>query len=159
MSNRIFPKQFDSHYRGHLLSVWLFGGAVLMELAMGVNSLVNTRTVATMADGIPLDRYGAEGADAVIAVFAIAGLFSVTIAILGVVALVRYRTIVPLMFLVLLFIQLGSKALLVLHPVARSGIPTAHLGSAFVFALIGMICVGFALSLIDRRTPAERIGQ
>jgi hypothetical protein len=59
MSNQIFPKQFASHYRGDPLSIWLFGGAVLMELAMGVNSLVNTRTVATMTDGIPLDQYGA----------------------------------------------------------------------------------------------------
>ena len=159
MSNRIFPKQFDSHYRGHLLSIWIFGGAVLMELAMGVNSLVNPRTVATMADGIPLDQYAAGGADAVIAVFAIAGLFRVTLAILGLVALIRYRTMIPLMFIVLLFPQLGSKALLALHPVTRSGVATAHVGSAFVFALIGMLCVGFALSLIDRRTPVERIGQ
>jgi hypothetical protein len=159
MLNRIFPKQFDSHYRGHPLAIWLFGGAVLMELAMGVNSIVNTRTVATMADGIPLDQYGAGGGDAVIALFAIAGLFRVTIAILGLVALIRYRTMIPLMFTVLLLIQLGSKALLAIHPVVKSGVPTAHLGAAFVFALIGMLCVGFVLSLIDRRTQAERIGQ
>jgi hypothetical protein len=66
---------------------------------------------------------------------------------------------IPLMFIVLLFVQLGSKALLALHPVTRSGVASAHLGTAFVLALIGMLCVGFTLSLIDRRPQVERIGQ
>ena len=126
---------------------------------MGLNSLVNTRTVATMADGIPLDRYAGGGADAVIAVFAIAGLFRVTLALLSLVALVRYRTMIPLMFIALLLVQLGSKALLAVHPVVKSGVTSAHLGSAFVFTIIGMLCLGFVLSLVDRRTQDESIGQ
>ena len=81
MLNRIFPKQIDNSYRGHRLAIWLFALVVLMELSMGTNSIVNTRSVATSADGIPLDQYGAAGADAVTALFAIAGLFRVLIAL------------------------------------------------------------------------------
>src|SRR5579862_4280134 len=110
--NRIFPKQFDNVYSGHRLAIWLFGLVVLMELAMGANSIINTRTVAMSADGIPLDSYSAGGADAVIALFAIAGLFRVLLALQGVLVLIRYRAMIPFMYLLLLILHLGSKMLL-----------------------------------------------
>src|SRR5579864_289537 len=150
MLNQIFPKKFDNTFRGHWLAIWLFAPVVFMELAMGVNSIINTRTVVMSADGIPLDRYGAGGADAVIALFAIAGLFRVLLALQGVVVLIRYRTMIPLMYLELLILQLGSKALLLVHPVAKSGVSTAHLGSAFIFAIIGMLLIGFVLSILNK---------
>jgi hypothetical protein len=83
-----------------------------MEQSMGTNSLFNTRTVVMLADGIPLDRYGADGADAVIALFAIAGLFRVLLAMQGVAALIRYRAMIPFLYLLLLILHVGSKALL-----------------------------------------------
>lgn len=156
MLNRIFPKQFDNTFRGHWLAIWIFAPVVLMELAMGANSIINTRTVAMSADGIPLDRYGTGGADAVIALFAIAGLFRVLLALQGVVVLIRYRAMIPFMYLVLLILQLASKALLLMHPVARSGASTAQLGSAFILAILAMSIVGFVLSLFDRsHSPAR----
>jgi hypothetical protein len=158
MLSRIFPKQFDNAYRGNRFAFWLFVPVVLMELSMGVNSLFNTRTVAMLADGIPLDRYGAGGADAVIAIFAIAGLFRVLLALQGVMVLLRYRTMIPFMYLVLLILHLGSKALLLVHPIARSGVSSAHLGSAFVLVLIGMLLIGFVLSLQDKRTEKDTQG-
>jgi len=145
MLNSIFPKQFDNAYRGHRLAIWLFIPVVLMELGVGANSIINTRTVAMSADGIPLDRYGAGGAEAVIALFAIAGLFRVVLALQGVVVLVRYRTMIPLMYLELLILQLCSKALLLVNPIAKSGVSTAQLGSAFILALLAMLLIGFFL--------------
>jgi hypothetical protein len=149
MLEKILPKQFDNAFRGHFLAVWLFGAAVLMELAMATNSLINTRTVATLADAIPLDRYVNGGADAVVAVFALAGLFRLLLALQGLLVLFRYRAMIPFMFLVLLVLHLGSKALLVLHPIARSGVSSAQLGSAFVYAIIAILFIGFALSLVN----------
>jgi len=156
MLNSIFPKQFDNAYRGHRLAIWLFIPVVLMELGVGANSIINTRTVAMSADGIPLDRYGAGGAEAVIALFAIAGLFRVVVALQGVVVLVRYRTMIPLMYLELLILQLGSKALLLVNPIAKSGVSTAQLGSAFILALLAMLLIGFFLSLLTKPTSLAR---
>jgi len=156
MLNSIFPKQFDNAYRGHRLAIWLFIPVVLMELGVGANSIINTRTVAMSADGIPLDRYGAGGAEAVIALFAIAGLFRVVVALQGVVVLVRYRTMIPLMYLELLILQLGSKALLLVNPIAKSGVSTAQLGSAFILALLAMLLIGFFLSLLTKPIPLAR---
>jgi len=159
MLNRIFPKQFDNTYRGHRLAIWLFALIVLMELSMGANSIINTRIVAMSADGIPLDQYGAGGADAVIALFAIAGLFRVLLALQGVVVLIRYRAMIPFMYLLLLILHLGSKALLLLNPVAKSGVSTAQLGSAFVYAIIGMLLIGFVLSILNKSNSPGRASQ
>jgi hypothetical protein len=156
MLNSIFPKQFDNAYRGHRLAIWLFIPVVLMELSMGANSIINTRTVATLADGIPLDRYSAGGAEAVIALFAIAGLFRVLLALQGVAVLVRYRTMIPFMFLELLILQLGSKALLLVNPIAKSGVSTAQLGSAFILTLLAMLLLGFVLSLLTKPVSPAR---
>ena len=156
MLNRIFPRQIDNNYRGHWLAIWLFVPVVLMELAMGANSIINTRLVAMSADGIPLDRYGTGGADAVIALFALAGLFRVLLALQGVVVLIRYRTMIPFMYLELLILQSGSKALLLINPIAKSGVSTAQLGSAFILALLAFLLIGFVLSLLNKSvTPAR----
>ena len=159
MLSRIFPKQFDNTYRGHRLGIWLFVLVVLMELSMGTNSMINTRTVAMSADGIPLDQYGAGGADAVIALFAIAGLFRVMLALQGVVVLIRYRAMIPFMYLLLLILHLGSKALLLVNPVAGSGVSSARLGSAFVFAILGMLLIGFVLSILYKSNSPGRASQ
>lgn len=157
MFEKIFPKQFDNAFRGHFLAVWLFGFAMLMELAMAVNSLLNTRTVAASADAIPLDRYTNGGAEAVVALFALAGLFRLLLALQGLLVLVRYRAMIPFMFLVLLVLHLGSKALLILHPIARSGVSSAQLGSAFVYAIIAILFIGFALSFVNSpKRPVPR---
>jgi hypothetical protein len=156
MLNRLFPKQFDNTYRGHWLAIWLFLPVAVAELAMGTNSIINTRLVAMSADGLPLDRYGAGGTDAVIALFAIAGLFRVLLALLSVAALIRYRTMIPLLYLLWLILQLGSKALLLLHPVAKSGVATAQLGSAFILAIMAMLAIGFVLSLWNRSAAPQQ---
>ena len=113
---------------------------------MGTNAVVNTRTVAASADAIPIDRFVNGGAEAVMALFALAGLFRLLLALQSLLVLLRYRAMIPLMFLMWLVLQVGSKALVMLHPVARSGVPSAQLGSAFVYAIIAMLFLGLALS-------------
>ena len=155
MLDRILPKQFDNVFRGHFLAVWLFGATALMELAMGTNALVNTRTIASSADAIPIERYVNGGAEAVVALFALAGLFRFLLALQSLLVLIRYRAMIPLMFLMWLVLHLGSKALTALHPVARSGVSSAQLGSAFVYAIIAMLALGLVLSFVNPSKRAE----
>jgi len=159
MVERIFPKQFDNVFRGHFLAVWLFGATALMELAMSANALVNTRTVAASADAIPIERYVNGGAEAVLALFALAGLFRLLLVLQSLLVLIRYRAMIPLMFLVWLVLHLGSKVLLGLHPVTKSGVSSARLGSAFVYAIIAMLFLGFALSFASTsKRPIDGTG-
>ena len=151
MLHRIFPKQFDNTFRGHWLGIWILVPVVLLELVIGANSIINTRTVAMGADGIPLDRFGAEAATTVISLFALLGLSRVLLALLGVMALIRYRAMVPFIYLLLLVLQLGSKALLLLHPAIRSLGHNSASGSTVILGLIAMLLTGFVLSLLGDR--------
>ena len=156
MLHRIFPRQFDNIYRGHWLAIWILVPVVLLELVIGANSIINTRSVAMGADGIPLDRFGAEAATTVISLFALLGLSRLLFGLLGVMALIRYRAMIPFIYLLLLVLQLGSKALLLFHPAIRSlGHNTAS-GSTVILALIAMLLTGFVLSLLGERDPEGR---
>lgn len=155
MFNRIFPKQFDNVYRGHWLAIWLLVPVVLGKIAMGTNSIINTRQVLAGADGIPIDSYGAAAADVVTALFALGGLFQLLLGLQGALVLVRYRAMVPFMYLLLLVQQVGAKALLLAHPVVRTGVPTSQLGTAFILAILALTTIGFVLSLLHKSNSAK----
>jgi hypothetical protein len=92
MLNEFLPQRADNAYRGSRIALWLFGAVVLLKLVIGVNSMLNGYSVATSADGIPLDTYTPAGAQVVVSLFASLGLAHVAICLVCVVVLIRYRT-------------------------------------------------------------------
>ncbi|MGQ0534395.1 MAG: hypothetical protein ACT4OF_17140 [Caulobacteraceae bacterium] len=153
MLNRIFPRAIDNGYRGHWPALWLFGLFIGVKLIMSVNSIVNTRQIATGADGIPLETYGADGAEAVLSLFALLAWGQLMLVLLGLIALARYRAMVPLMFLLLLTEHLGRRALLALHPIAGAEGPP--IGLYINLALAAVLLIGFVLSILDARPRSE----
>ena len=113
---RLFPRQIDNNFRGSRLALWLFGFFVLVKLAQGGESVFNAYATATNADGIPLASYGAAVAQTMVQMFALLGLNLMVLPLLGLVALVRYRAMVPLMYLMMLLLYLGNRVVHVLHP-------------------------------------------
>ena len=161
MLNRVFPRQLDNNFRGHWLAVWLLVPVVLMRLVIGTNSMINTHDIATAADGIPVDSFSAAAAAQVLSLFALQGLYGLTIALLGVLVLLRYRAMIPLYYLVLLILMFGSRALSLLHPTARVGAATIGssgltAGALIIYGLLAATVVGFVASLAGRgyRLPA-----
>ncbi|MGQ0741947.1 MAG: hypothetical protein ACT4OG_06600 [Alphaproteobacteria bacterium] len=116
---QIFPKQADNSYRGHWLAILLLALVVLLKGTQGAVSIFNTRNVLTTADGIPLASYGAAAGDTVVALTALLGLLLVALALIAIIVLIRYRALIPLMFLVQLFVQGGSRVLLEINAVER----------------------------------------
>ena len=144
MFNRLLPQRIDNTYLGHKLALWLFGLLVLVKTAMSVNSIFLGHKIATTADGIPLDTFPLAAAQTILALFAIWGLAHVMICLLCVLVLVRYRALVPFMFLFLLLEHLGRKLVLQFIPIVRTGTPP---GSFVNLALLAVMIVGLALSL------------
>jgi hypothetical protein len=150
MIGRIFPKQFDNaSWRGHWLAIWFLVPLLLVKAVQGVNSIVLTRMVATNTDGIPIDRYGAAGAQTVLALFALLGLYGLLLPLLSAVALIRYRAMIPLVYLMFLFVQLGSRILLLVQPIERTS--AMPIGLPINLAILAFTLVGFAFSLVERR--------
>jgi hypothetical protein len=96
---------------------------VLSKVAMGANVVLNAETVAISADGIPVNTFAPDAARAVVALFSIWGVGHLMLALLGLVVLVRYRSLVPFMLLVLLVEHAGRRLILLALPIARAGSP------------------------------------
>lgn len=152
MLDQILPRRIDNTYRGHPLAVWLFLSVVVVKMGIALGTIFNGRAAAQRADGIPLDSFGAAGAQAVVALFAIWGLAQLVLGLLGVLALLRYRAMIPFLFVVLLLEHLVRKWILLVKPIARTGTPA---GPYINLALLALMIVGLALSLRSR-TLANR---
>jgi hypothetical protein len=152
MLSRIFPKQIDNTYRGSRLAIWIFVPIVLVNMIMGANTMINTREVIQGADGIPLDSFGPAAAKIIVACFKSWGLGHLLMASLGLLALMRYRGMVPFLYLVFTLENGGRKALQLANPLrifTSSGEPA--IGAMINLALLTALLVGFALSLGGKR--------
>ncbi len=147
MLHQILPKRIDNAYSGDRLALWLFIPVVAMKTAIALGTIFNGRVAAQSADGIPLERFGVAGADAVIALFAIWGLSQLVISALGVLALVRYRAMIPLMFALLLTEHAVRRWILMVKPIVRNGTPP---GIYINGALLVLMAAGLILSLRRR---------
>ena len=118
-----------------------------------VNSIFNGYQVATSADGIPLDTFGPACAGVVLTFFAFWGLSQLILSLMAALALIRYRAMVPLVFLLLLLELLGRKLILIAMPIAKAGVSPAFSINA---VLIGLLVAGLVLSLWGPRTQLTR---
>lgn len=158
MLDRLFPRQLDNRFEGYRAALWLLGLYVALKLIMGVNSIFNTESVAVGADGFPLDSFGPAAAQAVLMLFALTSLGQLALALIALTALVRYRAMVPFIYLVLLAEQLARRSIVQSYAVARTD--SAPAGWYVSFALMALLAAGLVLSLLrsgrrDRSSPAE----
>jgi hypothetical protein len=147
----LLPPRADNDYRGQRLALWLLGLVLLVKGSIGVNSILNGSTVATSADGIPLDTFTSAGAQTVVALFGLLGISHLVLVLAGALILVRYRSLVPLVFALLLLEQLAKRAFVAVKPVARTGQPP---GPYVILGILALTVVGLSLSLWPRRTAS-----
>jgi hypothetical protein len=152
MFNQLLPERADNTYRGSKIALWLFGLLLLMKIVMSVNCTFNGYSVATTADGLPLDTYTPAGAQAVVSLFATWGITHLMLCLTGLLVLVRYRSLIPLLFTLLLLEQLSRKLAQLFLPLVRTGTPPGTYVNLFLLALM---IVGLALSLLPLRRTVQ----
>lgn len=146
--NRLFPKQVDNRFDGYRAALWLLGLYVALKLAMGVNSILNTATVAAGADGIPLDSFGPAAARQVLVLFALTSLGQLVLALVALAVLIRYRAMVPFIYLVLIGESLARRLIVQSYDVARP--ESTPVGWYINMGLIALLAIGLLLSLMPR---------
>ena len=148
---RLLPPTIDRDLgapRAALWLLWLYAG---LKLVMSVNSIINPAAVAGGADGIPIDRYGPEAAAQVLLLFALVAAGQLALTLAAIVALLRYRALVPLVYLLLLFEHFLRRAIIYGWTGSWSGSgPALVINLALTLILLG----GLALSLMRKR-PAQ----
>jgi hypothetical protein len=146
---RLFPRQVDNRFDGHRAALWLLGLFVALKLVMSVNSIVDTASVAAGADGIPLDGFAPAAAREVLKLFALTALGQLTLAAIALAVLVRWRALVPFIYLVLLAEQIARRLIAQAH--ASAGAAGNPALGYVAFAFIAVLTLGLALSLLPAR--------
>ena len=153
MLERILPPQVDNRHPGHRAALWLLGLYVALKLAMSFNSIFFTAKVAAGADGIPLARFDPAAVREVLTLFALTGLGQLALALLALTALIRYRALVPFIYLVLLGEALARRLIVQGYEPERT-----QAGSAGFYINIGLLvllALGLALSLMPRKEARQ----
>ena len=139
MLNRIFPERIDNDYRGHKFALWLLFPLTFLKVAISLVAIFTADGGAQSADGIPLDTFVSGGAEVVITLFALWGLSQLVLGLFYVVALFRYRAMIPLVYIMILVELLGKKGILWVKPIVTTGTTSA----------ISISLVLIVLSIID----------
>jgi hypothetical protein len=150
MFDKLLPPAFDNTYRGYSAALWLFGLVAGVKIVQSLAVIVNGYGTARDADGIPIAIYTPDAAQQMVALFAQGSLWRLTFSLFCVVVLMRYRSAVPLMLVLLLLNYLASQLIFQLVPLARTGTPP---GPYVNFGLFALTIVGLILSL---RSPTMR---
>jgi len=149
--NLLLPQRVDNTYRGYKLGLWLFALVVLLKLGVSLDSIFNGYTMASSGDGIPLATFTPAGVRTVVSLYALWGLAHLMICLLCLLVLVRYRSMIPFMFALLLLEHLSRKLILHFLPIAETSLGGQSPGiSPFPYGFLALIIIGLALSLRSR---------
>lgn len=151
----VFPKSFDNSYRGQWLAVPLLAAAVLLKMVMSFNAVFLTRMVIEQADKIPLDSYGPRAVPLIIYLFQAWAIGHFLLAALAGLALIRYRSMIPLATLLMLSEQVIRLVLRLFTefpgvPQGSTSIMSLSIGVLVTRGLLVALAIGFVLSLWQR---------
>jgi hypothetical protein len=156
MLKRLFPDRIDNRFEGHRVGLWLLAIHVALKLVISINSIANTAKVASGADGFRLASYGGDGAQAVLMLFAVDSVAGLTLSLLGAIALLRYRAMVPMVILLLLFEFAGRRLVIMSYPIERG--TSMSLAFALNLTMLALLLGALALSLWPRRRDVSPQG-
>jgi len=156
MPGLLFPRVIDNRFRGQWLGYWLLAPVLLLKIGIAMASILTPRQ-ANRADAIDLSTYSEAALRDAATSTALLGLLHLCIALACLLAMIRYRALVPLIFLWLAIEFAGRRIVLELYPMDRTPGPSS--GSVVNLVLVALLVVGLALSLWPRRDAPASPGQ
>jgi hypothetical protein len=153
MFDLLLPRRLDNAYRGSRVAVWLLALVLAVKILQMLVSIFDAHDTAVAADGLPLDAFAPVAAQTALSLFALLGRARLMVFLGGVLVTLRYRSAVPLMFLVLLLDDLTVRLTLRVAPLPRTGTPPGFIVN---LVLLALMVVGLALSLRGRAPEANR---
>lgn len=135
MLEKILPRQVDNHYRGSQIALWAFAVITLVTLARSLVHMFAADGGAQSIATIPLDDFTENGAASVILTFALWGLSQLLLGLVYVVVLWRYRALIPLMYLLMIFEYAMRIVLGELKPIETTGVAPGAIGDYIIIPL------------------------
>ena len=145
----LLPRQITNTFPGQKIALYVFVPLTLMLIVRSCIHLVAPDGGAQSIATIPLDTYS-EGATAnIVAIFSQWGLSQLLLAGLFLLALGRYRSLIPLFYLIFVLEQSGRIGVGLVKPIAT--LETAK-GAAGNLPLLAIALVMLVLSLIPSKS-------
>ena len=155
MLSRLLPAHLDNGFRGYQAAIWIFALITAFKLALGVTHVFSADGGAQTLSHVPLDSYPAGAAQNVVGLFARMGLEQLLLGAIFLVVLLRYRALIPLLFLLALVAQAGAFVIAACKPLSLTvspGVAPMHL------VLAGLYLAGLALSLLGGQSAGTTRG-
>jgi len=150
MRNRLLPSSFDHNFDGHPASLWLFGLITTVTLGRSLTHIFLPDGGAQSIATVPLSQYSSGAESSVISVFALWGLSQLLIAIVMLIAALRYRSMVPLLYLFLVVEYSARICIGIFKPLETLQTPPGAIGNLVLF---GAAMLGMFLSLRTQDEP------
>lgn len=146
--SRLFPAQFDNVFRGNRIALWVFYALTALTLWRSQHHVFAPDGGAQSIATIPLDSYVQGGADTVVSVFALWGLAQLGMAFIMLLACVRYKAMIPLLWLLILFEYAGRLLLGFYKPIETIETAPGQTGNIVVPVIAVLMLI---MSLIPRK--------
>jgi len=149
--NLILPKTVDNTYQGRKIAIWFF---YVLTIVTIVRSLIHTFSADGGAQSIatiPLDTYSNEAARTVILIFSFWGLSQLIMGIFYAIVSLRYKSLIPLMY-IFIFCEYSFRVILGhLKPIATTGTPPGEIGN-YILIPLSLLLFLFSIMKNDRRS-------
>ena len=150
MKNRLLPSSFDNNFDGHPVSLWLFGLITTVTLGRSLTHIFLPDGGAQSIATVPLSQYSSGAESSVISVFALWGLSQLLIALVMLIAALRYRSMIPLLYLFLVVEYSARICIGIFKPLETLQTPPGAIGNLVLF---GAAMLGIFLSLRTQDEP------
>jgi hypothetical protein len=147
MISKLLPETINNEYRGQKIALLFLWPLTALLIWRSQHHMLAPDGGAQSIGSIPLDQWSDGASQTVIAIFALWGLSQLIIALMQLIVLLRYKSLVPFIYLVLIVEQAGRLFIFNWKPTVTAG--TAPAGMIAVPLMI-IILVMFGLSLWQR---------
>ena len=144
MLKNLFPKTITNNYCGAPTAKWVFVAITVLTIGRSLAHILLPYGGAQSIATIPLDDFTANGAAAVIHIFALWGLSQLMFGLLYALVLWRYQALIPLMWLFILIEYSGRLLLTFAKPFEVVGTAPGAVGN-YVFIPLALIMLVLSL--------------
>ena len=144
MLNRILPPTIDNNYKGNKIALWFFYLITAVTVVRSCIHILKDDGGAQSIATIPLDTFTEAGADVVILIFAYWGLSQLMFGIIQVIVAFRYKSLIPLMYLMLVIEWAGRFIISLFKTIETTGQAPGGIGNMI---LPGICLLMFFLSI------------
>jgi hypothetical protein len=144
MFKNLFPKTVTNEYRGASIAKWVFVALTVLTIGRSLAHVFLPDGGAQSIATIPLDAFSPNASAVVIGMFAQWGLTQLMFGLIYVLVLWRYQSLIPLMWLFIVFEWTGRLLVGFVKPFETAGTAPGAIGNLLI-PLLALIMFAFAL--------------